>query len=169
MQTMNQKIKYNLGCGTEILEGYINCDINYFPGVDVVCPLWKLRTRDYKLVIDNSVDEIRASHVIEHVPPDMLDQTLQEWYRVLKQGGAVFIYCPNAALIFQDYLDKKIPMEEASRLLFGEHDFSGNVHHTCFDQARLDALVENTGFEVISHEGRPNAYRYELGVHAIKK
>jgi len=161
-------IKYNIGCGKEIFADYINCDIFNGKGVDVVCPVWELRDKDYKFLQDSSIDEIRASHVIEHVSPDLLKKTVDEWYRVLKPEGKVFVYCPNAALIFSDYLDGQIPMIEASRFLFGEHDFSGNVHHVCFDQARLNTLLMMAGFSILDHNGRPDAYRYELGATAVK-
>lgn len=162
-------IKYNLGCGPhEILDGYINCDTTMFPGVDVTCPLWELRGKDFKRLNDETIDEIRASHVIEHVPPNLLERTLLEWYRVLKPGGKVYVYCPNASLIFSDYISGKIDMIEASRLLFGEHDFEGNVHHLCFDKQRLGSLFTQYNFKVISYEGRPNAYRYELGIQCEK-
>jgi len=163
------EIKYNLGCGYEILEGYINCDINEFPGVDVRCPLWRLRDTNYQLLKDNSIDEIRASHVIEHVPMDQLDATFEEWARVLKPGGILKVYCPNAAKISNAYLRDQIDMTEMSRLLFGEHDFSGNVHSSCFDDARLSSYFESHGFEIIGRQPREDAYDYDLGIQGQRK
>lgn len=33
------KMKLNLGCGKDIKDGYINLDVRYIKGVDVVCNL----------------------------------------------------------------------------------------------------------------------------------
>ena len=162
-------VKYNLGCGLERIDGYINCDIVNFPNADVVCPIWDLRCKEYKRVEPNSVDEIIASHVIEHVNGKLLRRTVEHWYSVLKPGGKLFIYCPNAKLIFQDYLDGTIDMVEASRLLFGEQDFENNCHRLCFDQQRLNSLIVDSGFCVVNELGRKDAYKYELGVSAFKK
>lgn len=80
-------MKLNLGCGKIIKEGYINCDIVKHKGVNKVFNLNK------KLPFkNNSVDEIIAHHIIEHL--DRPDFFISECHRVMKKGGILSIKTP---------------------------------------------------------------------------
>ena len=59
--------------------------MNPSTGADVICHLDKggLPFRD------NSFDQVRAQHVIEHVADIMA--TMEEFHRVTKPGGTIFI------------------------------------------------------------------------------
>jgi len=164
-------IKLNLG-GIEDCEGgsgspklieFTNIDIRDLPEVDIVCDITNL-----SMFEDTSVDEIRASHVIEHIHPDKIISTLQEWKRVLKVEGLLRIYCPDAEKITKDFVDSKIDCKEFSRLLFGNQDFGENLHRLVIDRKFLDDIVTKVGFEIISKNPRPNAYPYDLGVQCRK-
>lgn len=88
----NKPLKLNLGSGPNKMEGFISVDNISFPGIEVVTDLtkkfpWK----------DNSVEEIHASHVIEHF--DALERIhfINEIYRVLVPGGKATIIAPHWA------------------------------------------------------------------------
>lgn len=55
-------IRLNLGCNQHAIPGYVNCDIESFPGVDVVADLEKRWPWD-----DNSVDEVYTADLPEHL------------------------------------------------------------------------------------------------------
>jgi len=82
-------MKLEIGCGKSPREGYIHCDIRKIKGVDVICDARKL---PYK---NNSADEIYSRHFIEHFTLKEFLQVLQEWNRVLKKEGKLYIICPN--------------------------------------------------------------------------
>jgi len=89
--------KLNLGCGSDIREGYVNLDIIKREGVDVVHDLNK------KLPFkDNTFEVVYSSHVLEHVD-DVLN-LLEEIYRILKPGGVLKSNVPyySSAGAFQD-------------------------------------------------------------------
>ena len=151
------------GLGSPVLIDFTNIDIRNLPGVDIIHDI-----TDLPMFQDDSVDEIRVSHVIEHIPTDKIIKTLAEWYRILKSDGLLRIYCPDAEKIAEDYIEGKIPCVEFSRLLFGNQEYGENVHRLSFDRKRLDDLVESTGFEIVGRDPRPNAYFYDLGVQAKK-
>ena len=154
--------KLNLGCGAEILKGYINVDIRKVPGCNVVADVHKLA------ILDKSIDEIRASHVIEHVRVVDLREVIEEWHRVLRMGGVLNVYCPNARQIAQDYIERLIDCEKFSRLLFGNQAYTEDLHYTSFDKERLEELFCAFGFDVIGREPRLNSYRYDLGIQLRK-
>ena len=81
-------MKLNLGCCDDIRAGWLNVDI--VPPADQIVDLtvapWPWP--------DNSIDEICARDVIEHLPNKR--QTMNEMWRVLKPGGVVRIQVPHA-------------------------------------------------------------------------
>ena len=83
------KSKINLGCGNNTEEGWINIDVApTIPNLDICMDL-----ETEKLPISgNSIDEIKAIHVLEHI--SNLKLVLKEAYRVLKPGGIFRIIVP---------------------------------------------------------------------------
>jgi len=154
--------KLNLGCDAEILKGYVNVDIREVPGCDLLADVTKLS------ILAGIIDEIRVSHVVEHVPKALLSKVVIEWNRVLKMGGMLNVYCPNAQQIAQDYVEGLIDCEKFSRLLFGNQAHPQDLHYTSFDKERLEELFCAFGFEVVGHEPRLNSYRYDLGIQLKK-
>jgi SAM-dependent methyltransferase len=82
------KVKLNLGCGWELLDGYINCDLRENLKAD---KHFDLNEFPYPFA-DNSADVILLSHVLEHLDDPV--QVLQECHRVLKTGGELRVYVP---------------------------------------------------------------------------
>ena len=86
------KIKLNLGAGDTQIKGFIPIDRKF--GQEVY-PL------EYE---DNSVDEIRASHVLEHFAGGAVDEVLRHWVAKLKPGGSLKVAVPNFEWIAENYL-----------------------------------------------------------------
>lgn len=84
---LTQEIRLNVGCGRDLLPGWVNCDYVTGPGVDRVFDASKRFPFP-----DDSVDRILISHVLEHIFnwPD----TILECHRVLKLGGEIEIRVP---------------------------------------------------------------------------
>lgn len=47
------------------------------------------------LFADNSVDAVFSSHLLEHLAPENVTETLREWLRVVKVGGHLILYLPD--------------------------------------------------------------------------
>lgn len=114
------------------------------------------------------VEEIRASHVIEHMIYDDALTAVRYWATFLVHGGLMRLYCPDASKLAVAYLQKNITMADFSRMVFGEQDYELNLHRAAYDQARLNELVTAAGLTIVSTKPRPKAYPYDLGVQAIK-
>jgi SAM-dependent methyltransferase len=78
----------NLGCGTDIREGWVNLDRARLPGVDVVHDLSCLPLP----FADGEFTEICAKDVLEHLDYIPL---LQELHRVLQVGGSLDVQVPH--------------------------------------------------------------------------
>jgi SAM-dependent methyltransferase len=80
--------RLNLGCGTDIREGWVNLDVAPLPGVDVVHDLSQLPLP----FADASLQEIVARDVLEHL--DWIP-VLRDLHRVLRPGGTLSISSPH--------------------------------------------------------------------------
>ncbi len=84
-------IKLNVGCGRNIKSDWINLDLVDGEGVDVVADLEICK--ELKLPFkENSVDQILANHVIEHIKNSM--PMMEELYRISKPGATAVFRCP---------------------------------------------------------------------------
>lgn len=87
------KIKLDLGCGSKKKDGYIGIDRIKFDDVDVVVNLG-----NEPLPFENmSVDEVHASHFIEHLTAIERCQLMNELYRVMKVDAKATIIAPHWA------------------------------------------------------------------------
>ena len=79
----------DVGCGPKKYPGSIGLDMNPATAADVICDLdhGGLPFRD------DSFDQVRAEHVIEHVANVI--STMEEFHRVTKPGGTVFVVTPH--------------------------------------------------------------------------
>lgn len=84
-------IRVDLGCGTRKRDGFLGVDSIAFDGVDVVLDIGK----DRWPWGDDSVEELHASHVVEHLKPAERIHLVNEAYRVLKPGGKMTIIVPH--------------------------------------------------------------------------
>lgn len=86
-------LRLNLGCGPEHLKGWVNIDSNPEERPDLVADV-----TDLSMFADDSVDEIYASHILEHI--DVRVPALAEWARVLRPGGVITVVVPDVIATF---------------------------------------------------------------------
>ena len=80
-------MKLHLGCGNNKKKGYVNCDISATVKPDRIVDLEKKLS--FK---DNSVDEIIANHVLEHIAN--FTPLMHELHRICKKGAVIKIKVP---------------------------------------------------------------------------
>lgn len=80
--------------------GWVTIDLN--SGADIIHDL-----RKGIPLPENSVDQIYASHVLEHIPFKELIILLKEIYRVLKKKGELSVSVPDASLFINAYIKKE--------------------------------------------------------------
>ncbi len=80
-------LRINLGGGEERIEGFTNIDIVDLPTVDIVADISKGIP-----LPDNSVVEVRASYILEHIPNTAA--LMEELYRVCKSDAKLNIKVP---------------------------------------------------------------------------
>ncbi len=109
-------MKLNLGCGQRREEGYVNVDMAETPAVDRLVNLF-----NYPWPwADESIEEIFASHLFEHVPGFMRFAFMDECYRILQSGGKAKFIVPYYSSVgaIQDPTHEWPPLCESSFLYF---------------------------------------------------
>lgn len=91
--------RLNLGSGDSKIEGFISVDL-YDEQADIRADICELPFED------NSVDEIVAYQVIEHVPYQRSEMMFAEMYRVLKPGATAIVETPDIDYIARKILDE---------------------------------------------------------------
>jgi predicted SAM-dependent methyltransferase len=81
--------KINFGCGTNVLDGFINVDLiarkNVYP---------HNVTKSFPLE-DNSIEAIYTEHMIEHLTLQEVLFFLKDCYRLMQSGAPIRIATPN--------------------------------------------------------------------------
>lgn len=140
LKSKYKTIKLNLGCGEDLKEGYINCDL--YPKNN------KVRNVDCQFLpfADDSIDEILASHLIEHFPFPKIGPMLNEWFRALKHGGKLVLETPDAYHTYKTFVEKP----DLRLMLYGHlHAFPmepGNAHYFLFTEDQLFWMLQQAGF-----------------------
>jgi FkbM family methyltransferase len=125
--------KLNLGSGSSPIEGYQNRDI-------------KTGEQVYPLDDpDGSVDEVRASHVLEHFPHGEVGAVVREWARVLKPGGRLKVAVPDFDWIVKAYSNGHRDDGRLEHYLFGGQVDGDDYHKAFFNEGKLKALLEGAG------------------------
>jgi len=150
-------MKLDIGCGNHKDPGWVGMDIQRLPGVDVIHDLnvhpWPIEA--------NSVDQAKAWHIVEHIPPVCVTETgtrrpflefMDECWRVLKPGGEAFITVWNR---WQPWWgggrgvdtwwvrgkEAKVPWQTGDETLFRYYYF--------FSYPELEKLARRAGFQVL--------------------
>jgi len=128
-------LKLNLGAGETPLEGYENLD--HKTGQEIF-PL------NYE---SESVDEVRASHVLEHFSHTEVGEVLRDWVRALKPGGILKIAVPNFEWIARNYLAGQ-PINVQGYTMGGQVD-EDDYHKAIFDAEELTEAMRSVGLRNI--------------------
>lgn len=150
------RMKIDIGAGNTIEDGWVSWDIK--DGRDC---------RDLDGIADSSVDEIRASHVLEHVPMCHTMVALREWRRVLKPGGRLFVAVPDFAKIVACIVAGSADPSIEAYLMGGQTD-ENDFHHAIFTAAKLHDQLESAGFSriaVVHHAEGKNCSRHFISLN----
>lgn len=92
------RIRLNIGSDWSQISGFLSVDFNPKVSPDIVAD-----GKDLSMFEDDTVDEIYASHILEHFTWDDGLTALKEWLRVLKPGGMLTVACPDIDQIYYMY------------------------------------------------------------------
>jgi predicted SAM-dependent methyltransferase len=125
-------IRLNIGGATNPIDGYTVVDR-------------KTGQEAYPLAYpDASVDEIRASHVLEHFGHQHVHAVLADWTRALKLGGILKIAVPDFEKVARAYVANcaGLPLQQ---WVMGGHIDDNDKHGCIFDHDMLHDAMRSAG------------------------
>jgi len=130
----DKKVRINIGAGAHNDPRYTPLDIK--TGTDA-------RNLPYE---SNSVDEVYASHILEHFTFHERDNVLNEWARVLKPDGRMRIAVPDLTKIAKSILEnEETNFREVEMVLYGAHSDPNDVHHAAYTERQLRRVMYRAG------------------------
>lgn len=153
--------RLNLGSCDLPLEGWTNIDMSTSPHIkaDIIADATDL-SKHFK---PNSVDEIFAGHLLEHLYPDQADQAMDHWYSLLKPGGILGLVVPDFKHIAEGYLSGDLDLDTINNQYI--YSYVQESHHRyMYDQASLFQLFGKHNFKDLKAIDRLNDPRLVYGV-----
>jgi hypothetical protein len=132
-------LKLNIGGGFHEIDGWINVDR-------------RQKMEAYPLYYaDESVDEIRASHILEHFPHNKTLEVIKDWVRVLKPGGMIRIAVPDFDKAIQVYQSDAAGGNPVESWIMGDYQDENHGHGAIFTETKLKMLMRMAGLRAITH------------------
>jgi predicted SAM-dependent methyltransferase len=100
---------------------------------------------------DEMFDEVRAHHVLEHLPRSRAVLALAEFQRILVPGGVLDIEVPDVAGVLDAYADGQLDHPGLAQWLYGEElpeHTVGDSHRYPWTELVLFDALEDAEFEV---------------------
>ena len=141
--------KYNLGAGTDIRPGFINVDIQKFPGIQK-----KANVMSMPDIPDSSAEFIVAQHILEYIPRLMMIPTLKEWVRILQKDGVLEVRVTDLGELTKAmYLNQisgelGLHHEIVLSLIYGRQDDSWDIRYNGFTSDFLQGILRGLGLEI---------------------
>ena len=132
--------KLHIGCGPQILKGWINIDNASYPGVDKVLDVTG------GLPFENA-SFVFAEHFIEHISYEHASNLLRECRRVLNDDGVLRLSTPNLDWVWFTHYRLDMNDEEQVRACFGiNRAVRGWGHQFLYNFRTLSLTLQDAGF-----------------------
>jgi predicted SAM-dependent methyltransferase len=164
-------MKLNLGCGPDIKPGYINIDSCAIDNSVIIMDIKNLNFPD------NSIEEIYAKDIIEHLSITETINLINTCGRICKPGAKIFIQTINIDEMISAYQNGVWNLNVLNYMLFAGKNWVDNIsrnedfHKSCYSEKLLTEILENAGFTVkevlydsIDAALRQNPYSHNLNI-----
>jgi len=170
-------MKLNLGCAKDVRQGYKNVDLHY-KHPDVI----NEDISNLSFVEDNTVEEIIAHDIIEHLPLQKSVECLKVWYNYLKPGGTISIQTTNYPLMMNAVHLGIWNMVTLNHMLFAGINYTDvgsqdcDFHKSAYSVQELSQILEQIGYTIFNTREDSidaalisNPYSHNLNLYIIAK
>lgn len=150
-------LRLHVGCGRERLEGWVNVDVQLFPGVvDFVADAGRgLAVRD--------LDAVFAEHFLEHLELDAAVAFLVDAHRALRPAAPLRLSTPNLEWVWRTHYRQHAEPEQRRRdALMLNRAFHGWEHRFLWNRALLAEALAACGFVALRWHRHGESERAQL-------
>lgn len=162
-------VKLHLACGNNILPGYTNIDKYVFDK-----DIYQDDAIYLTSYINDSVDEIRSSHFVEHLDFWEEQAAFKRWFEILKPKGKLIFEVLDFERLCEKFLDANDDWEQfyndeegnyfgngnntnerwsvLSAHFYGNQSTKGNYHKNMWTKGKAYKLLYHVGFSSVSIE-----------------
>lgn len=135
--------RINLGAGDKYWPGFTNIDC--VGDQDIISDVTSL-----PMIESESIAEIHAIHVFEHLPRLQVLDILKEWRRILMPEGLLVMEMPSMDKIAQFIVNGANNPRLTMLGIFGDprEENIKMLHQWCYTRQELEAILVKSGFEV---------------------
>jgi predicted SAM-dependent methyltransferase len=137
---VSEPIKLHLGCGSIHLDGWINIDRRYQPGVDEVGNIGILQ--HYPA---GGVEAIYSCHALDHFDRWTYKHVLRRWFDLLKPDCVLQLSLPDFWWAADQYA-AGVGLDHLFGQLYAGQDYPDNVRHWAWDFAQACKDLSGVGF-----------------------
>lgn len=130
----SEPIRLDVGSGPNPCPGYIQIDADLGHKADDL---------PYD---DGTVDEIRASHVLEHFSHRDTLRVLAHWYKKLKPNGTLKVAVPSFDWIVDKFCSPESAEHPLEQFLLGSQNDDKDWHGALFTTTKLEQAMRLSGF-----------------------
>ena len=137
-------MKLHIG-GEKIKDGWSILNIQSKPGIDFLGDI-----SDLSQFSDSSLDEIYASHTLEHVSQNKMQDTLFGIFRVLKPNGKFYVSVPDLDILCHSFTSPIYSIDikfQLMRMMYGGQEDSFDFHYFGWNQELLYKYLGIAGFK----------------------
>jgi len=137
-------MKLHVG-GKAVKDGWKLLNIMPLPGVDFLGDVCDLSQFD-----DDSIEEIYASHVLEHIPRPKVVDTLKGLHRVLQPGGRLLVSVPDLDELCRSMLNPHLTPDNkfhVMRMIYGGQVNDFDYHYFGWNWTFMDSFMKGVGFQ----------------------
>jgi predicted SAM-dependent methyltransferase len=143
----NEVKKMQIGCGTNLLEGWLNTDLNDIGSVVF------LDAGGVFPIESDTFDFVYSEHLFEHLKVEQQLNMLVESYRILKKGGIMRIATPNLDFLFNIYADPTTPVHvDYVNHSVNTYPCLKSVYNSIIDKEEYYNYVINNFFKAWGHQ-----------------
>lgn len=132
-------------CAGERLEpGYATHDVQNLPNIDICCEFFDLPDS----VEENYFEEIKFTHALEHFPMEQSVTVLHVLWKLLKNGGTLYIEVPNLYWNAEE-LVRNPRSRQNIQYIFGGQLNKWDFHYNGYTPEILVEDLQEAGFNVL--------------------
>lgn len=138
-------MRLNITFGGEPVNGFLNVDPYFDHDGKTKCAIDNIDCVD-----NNECEEIIALDVLEYIPVQLADKTIDHWVSKLAHGGKLTVNATNIRQVARSVINKSVNLDELNEYIYGSQRFDWEIKRGMVDLDRLCGAMISKGLKIVS-------------------